>query len=563
MAQSETMLPVILVADEVQAAPAGSVADALQRRYGRDYEILPAGPDVREAIDRLATDARTLALFLAADPSPDVDGETVFACARRVFPDARRGLLLGWGAWADAATAERVLELMSRLQIDYYVVRPGGAADEDFHATVTDFLREWRAVAGGRRGAMVIGEEHAPRTHLLRAMLTHQGVAVTVADPASALAVGVLSESGTVYRGVPLVRTVNGRMLVDPNDAEVARSQGLSTELPSDTVDVAIVGAGPAGLAAAVYAASEGLSTLVLEGAALGGQAGSSSLIRNYLGFPRGVSGDDLASRAYQQAWVFGAGFAHSRTVTGLEIGDDFALAVAPGDLVRARAVVLASGVSYRRLRAPGLRRFVGASVFYGASSVEAKAQHGRSVCVVGGGNSAGQAALHLARYAASVSLLVRGASLAASMSAYLIEQLEALGVQIVPETRVVDASADARDERLASIEVENTATGVRRSLACEALFITIGARPHTEWLPASVLRDQWGYVFTGTSESDEDAPEPWAGRAVPGALESSVPGLFAVGDTRRSSVKRVASAVGEGSVVISSVHRYLAGRSS
>ncbi len=273
------------------------------------------------------------------------------------------------------------------------------------------------------------------------------------------------------------------------------------------------------------------------------------------------MSGIELASRAYQQAWVFGTDFALSRVATGLQIGDPFTITVEGGDEVRARTIVLATGVSLRRLRAPGLERFVGASVFYGASAVEAKEQQGRTVYVVGGGNSAGQAALHLARYAASVSLIVRGQSLAASMSSYLIEQLEALGVHIVPETSVVDANADAQGERLAEIVVEHVPTGERRSLECHALFITIGARPRTEWLPPEVLRDQWGFVFTGSSEADDDAPDPWHGREVPAALESSVPGVFAVGDTRRSSIKRVASAVGEGSVVISAVHQHLAGR--
>ncbi len=273
------------------------------------------------------------------------------------------------------------------------------------------------------------------------------------------------------------------------------------------------------------------------------------------------MSGSELASRAYQQAWVFGTDFALSRVATGLQIGDPFTITVEGGDQVRARTIVLATGVSLRRLRAPGLERFVGASVFYGASAVEAKAQQGRTVYVVGGGNSAGQAALHLARYAASVSLIVRGQSLAASMSAYLVGQLEALGVHIVPETSVVDAHADAAGERLAEIVVEHVPTGERRSLECHALFITIGARPQTEWLPPEVLRDQWGFVFTGSSEADDDAPDPWHGREVPGALESSVPGVFAVGDTRRSSIKRVASAVGEGSVVISAVHQHLAAR--
>jgi thioredoxin reductase (NADPH) len=553
-------LPVILVDESSALATGPTVEAALRTRYAAAYEIRSAGPDTREALDLLAADGRTVALILAAEPDPDDKGDTVFGHSRRVFPDARRGLLIEWGEWADAATAQRVLDLMSRLQIDYYVVRPSSTADEDFHVAITDFLREWRAATGGRRGFTVIGEAPLPRTHILRALLARGGLSVAVLDPGSAEASRILADTGHEYAGAPLVRTSDGRILVDPDDVELARSQGLSTDLPTEPVDVAIVGAGPGGLAAAVYAASEGLSTLVLEGDSLGGQAGSSSLIRNYLGFPRGVSGADLAGRAYQQAWAFGADFAHSRTVTGLRIGDLFTLSIASDQQVRARSIVLATGVSYRRLKAPGLERFVGASVFYGASSVEAKAQQGRAVCVVGGGNSAGQAALHLARYAASVSLIVRGDALAASMSSYLVAQLDALGVHIVPGTRVVGAHADERDERLDRIEVEHVATGRRSTMPCEALFITIGARPHTEWLPPEVLRDRWGFVFTGASEADEDAPHPWAGREAPGPLESSVPGLFAVGDTRRSSVKRVASAVGEGSVVVSSVHRFLSG---
>lgn len=560
MADPTTQPPVILVAEDRADAAAPTVPDVLQRRYGADYAIEDAGRDPHAALAAAVAEGRTVALVLADGDLPGEDGETVFARARRLFPDARRGLLLDWGAWADPATAQRVLEAMSNLQIDYYVVRPHATADEDFHRTVTDLLREWRGAVGHRVGYTVIGEDHAPRTHVLEQLLARTGVSVARWHPGSADAERLLAGAGMTYTGVPVVRTPDGGVIVDPDDADLAASRGLGTDLPDGPVDVAIIGAGPAGLAAAVYAASEGLSTLVVERESLGGQAGGSSLIRNYLGFPRGVSGGELAERAYQQAWVFGAQFCLARRVTGLDVAEGFTLRV--GDVaVRAGAVVLATGVSYRRLRVPALDRFVGASVFYGASSVEAKAQRGRAVYVVGGGNSAGQAALHLARYAASVSLLVRGTSLAASMSSYLIAQLTALGVEIVTESRVVDAFADAAGERLTEIEIEQVATGERRRVACEGLFITIGARPRTEWLPPEVLRDRWGYVFTGASEADEDAPEPWAGRGVPGPLETSVPGLFAVGDTRRSSVKRVASAVGEGSVVISSVHRHLARR--
>jgi thioredoxin reductase len=343
--------------------------------------------------------------------------------------------------------------------------------------------------------------------------------------------------------------------------AHPAGLTGLGTALPDAAVDLAIVGAGPGGLAAAVYAASEGLSTLVLERSAVGGQAGSSSLIRNYLGFSRGVSGAELAERAYQQAWVFGARFAQGREVTGMSVGvdssDDFLLEVGDTETVTARSVVLATGVSYRRLAVPGLAPFVGTSVFYGASAVEAKAQTGRVAIVVGGGNSAGQAALHLARYAASVSLVVRSASLAESMSQYLVDELAAAGVGILSEAKVVGGVGSG--DRLDHIVLRDRPTGVDSRVRCDALFITIGAAPHTDWVAPEVLRDRWGYVITGTDVITEGGRRAWPHERNPAPLESAVPGFFAVGDVRRGSAKRVASAVGEGSVVVSSVHAFLA----
>jgi thioredoxin reductase len=538
------------------------LVDPLNRRYAQDYRIVESESPAAAAaaIADLHAEGAELALVLSDDASPADDHETVFAAARRSFPDVRRGLVIEWGSWADRDTTEAVLELMSRVQIDYYVVRPVHTADESFHRAITDFLHEWESSSGRRlRSFTVIGDHAQPRTHQLQSLLARGGVTAERLDPGSPEALALLSDSGVDYEGVPLVRTADGFVLVDPDDAELARSYGLDTSLPEHTVDVAIVGAGPGGLAAAVYAASEGLDTLVLEGESIGGQAGSSSLIRNYLGFSRGVSGSELAQRAYQQAWTFGARFAHTRRVVGMNLSSDgFELQVDGGEIVRARTVVLASGVSYRRLAAPGLRRFVGASVFYGASSVEARAQTGRDVLVVGGGNSAGQAALHLARYARSVSLVVRGPSLAESMSQYLIEQLDAAGVGLITGTRIVDAGARASD-RLDHVVVEHTETGEMSEVPAGAVFITIGARPHTEWLAPEVLRDKWGSVMTGGDVLAEGGRRAWQGGEVgPTQFESSVPGFYAVGDVRRGSIKRVASAVGEGSVVISAVHAHL-----
>ncbi|TFV84444.1 FAD-dependent oxidoreductase [Microbacterium sp. dk485] len=552
--------PVIAVVDP---DPAERVVRALRERYASHYDVVTLDGG-GESLATLHAGGGAVALVLASAGDAEHPVRAVFSRATGLFPEARRALLIEWGTWADADTAARVLALMSDLLIDFYVVRPADPRDEDFHHAVTEYLRDWRATTPERRGFTIIGSDVAPRTHLLAAQLARSGLAATRLDPASPRAAELLERAGRSYRGAPVVQIADGSLLEDPDDRAIAHATGLSTELPHSPVDVAIVGAGPSGLAAAVYAASEGLSTLVVEAGSVGGQAGSSSLIRNYLGFPRGVAGAELARRAYQQAWAFGARFAHARQATGLARAEGdaaFTLTVGPGDEhVVAGSVVLATGIAYRRLSVAALRPFVGTSVFYGASSVEARAQRGRAVLVVGGGNSAGQAALHLARYAASVTLLVRGPSLAASMSSYLITQLQALGVEILPGSRVVGAQPDA-DGRLGAVEVERVADGARELRPCHALFVTIGARPHTEWLPDDVLRDRWGYLVTGSSAPDEDLPDPWRGGAPPGSLETSVPGLFAVGDTRRSSLKRVASAVGEGSVVISAVHAHLAAR--
>ena len=560
MSDSPTGRPVILVSLESTGART-AVVDAVARRYDRDYRIL-ATNSARSATAELHDALRRrddVALVLADDPSTDPSTGSVFAEARRLFPDVRRGLVIEWGAWADPATAQTVLRLMTSGQIEYYVVRPRYSSDESFHRSMSEFLLDWSRSAGGHRlTATVIGDDTQPHTHVLRAYLSRSGMPHRFLTPESPEAARLAAEAGMRYSGQPLVRLADGTMLHGPSITEVARAAGLAVDLPTDAVDLAIVGAGPGGLAAAVYAASEGLTTLVLERDAIGGQAGSSSLIRNYLGFSRGVSGAELSQRAYQQAWVFGARFAHTREVIGMRVDHDgFRLAVAPDEQVTARSVVLASGVTYRRLDVGALGAYEGTAVFYGASAIEAKAQTGHVVHVVGGGNSAGQAALHLARYAKSVSLIVREA-LAASMSRYLIDELDAAGVQILSGKKVVGGGGTPRLDHLVLRDRE---TGADATVPSDALFITIGAAPHTKWLADAILRDRWGSVITGGDVLAEGGRRAWPHERPPGPLESSVPGFFAVGDVRRGSLKRVASAVGEGSVVVSAVHAFLAER--
>ncbi|WP_022884161.1 FAD-dependent oxidoreductase [Glaciibacter superstes] len=558
-AEQSGQRPVILVCCAIADAR-NSVAEELERRYSADYRIASAGSALQAttALRDSAEHGEKVALLLADQPTGMSDDGALFAEARRLFPDVRRGALIEWGFWGDRATTGSVLQLMAAGRIDYYVIRPWHSPDEYFHRTVTEFLLEWERAIGDRpREVTVIGDDTQPRTHELRSRLARGGVPHAYASPETEGGRRMLAESGVAYAGVPLVRLLDGRIISDPRDAELARAYGLTTELPADEeVDVAIVGAGPAGLAAAVYAASEGLRSLVVERESIGGQAGSSSLIRNYLGFSRGISGSELAARAYQQAWVFGAGFVHSREAVGIQSSDGgFLLTVAPGEQVRARSVVIAVGVSYRRLTVADLAAYVGVFVFYGASAVEAAAQAGRTVHVVGGGNSAGQAALHLARYAERVSLLVRGKTLADSMSKYLIDQLEAAGVRVVTSVEVVGGG---HGDHLDHLVLRDHSTEAERNEQSDALFVLIGAAPHTEWLPESVLRDRWGYILTGNDVLEEGGHRAWPHERLPGALETSVAGIFAVGDVRRGSVKRVASAVGEGSVVVSAVHSFL-----
>ena len=352
----------------------------------------------------------------------------------------------------------------------------------------------------------------------------------------------------------------DGRVLTDPSNTQIAEAIGVQTRPGPGLYDVAVIGAGPAGLAAAVYGSSEGLSTVVLEPEAIGGQAGTSSHIRNYLGFPTGVSGEDLAVRAYTQAWNFGTEYVYGNPATGLRVeGPERVVTVAGGGEVRSRAVIIATGVSYRRLGIPSLDALTGVSVFYGAATSEAKAMKDREVFVVGGANSAGQAAVHLARYAARVTMLVRGQSLADSMSEYLVKEITSTPNIAVRHNAVVTGGAGTG--RLESLTFVDQVSGVTKTVPAAAVFVMIGAEPRTQWLPEDIRRDRWGYVVTGADlMAGGRPPESWPLQRPPMFLESSLPGVFAVGDVRCGSVKRVASAVGEGSVAIRLIHDYLRG---
>jgi thioredoxin reductase (NADPH) len=550
--------PAVILAVDDDGESLAHLERVLCSRYGADYEVICENDATAagQRLQQLGAGGREVAVVLADQWLGGRTGIELLASVRSLHPLAKRGLLVARGDWT---VREPMVRAIALGQMDGYLPKPARTPDEQFHRLVTEYLDEWhRAQAPPFVAVRLVGEQWHARCAELRDLLVRNAISFEFCPVASAAGQGVLDRAGLDGSRLPVVELYTGAVLVDPSNERLADAFGV-TAPPQGTVDVAIVGAGPAGLAAAVYAASEGLSTVLLDREAIGGQAGTSSLIRNYLGFPRGVSGSELAFRAFEQAWLFGARPYLIRPAEGLRpVPDGFTVAVSGGPDVTARSVVIATGVSYRRLGIPSLEALVGAGVYYGAAVSEAQALAGQRVCVVGGGNSAGQAAVHLARYASQVTILVRSASLAASMSSYLIGEIEAH-----PRIDIrygAELGGGRGDGRLEAVTVFDRSSGVAAEFPVAGLFVLIGAEPRTGWLPPEIVRDHWGFVITGAELVREARPPAtWPLSRPPMPHETSVPGIFAVGDVRHGSVKRVASAVGEGSVAIQFVHRFLA----
>ena len=562
MVQTRSLRPVLLAVDD-DAHALAKIEGELSERYGQGYRVVcEASAEVGiEALKRCEANGEDVALVLAAQWMAEMSGSEFLERARLIFPTARRVLLIAWRAWGDRRSAEAILRSMTLGGIDSYLIKPWWEyPDENFHRTITQFLYEWaRSHRSGVAEITVVGDQGSPRSHEVRDLLQRNGAFHAFYPVDSERGREFLARSGQPSTRLPVVIMLDGRVLVEPSNTEIAQAFGVSTRPQRRSYDLVVVGGGPAGLAATVYGASEGLSTLTLEHEAVGGQAGSSSLIRNYLGFPWGVSGSELAQQAYLQAWMFGATVSFMIEATGLRCdGDGLILDLSDGTQVKTTAVVIATGASYRRLGVSSLETLVGAGVFYGAAVTEARAMEGQEVYVVGGANSAGQAAMHLSRYASRVTILVRGGSLSVSMSDYLIKEIEAtpnIGVRL--NTRILGGSGEGRLEHLV---LEDSALGSTETVPAAALFVLIGAEPRTGWLPEEVLRDDRGFILTGQDLRRYSLPpSAWYKEQSPMPLETSVPGVFAVGDVRHGSVKRVASAVGEGSMAVQMVHRHLA----
>jgi thioredoxin reductase (NADPH) len=544
-----------------------SVLEALEadlaRRFGNDTQILAAdGPAAGLAqLESLAGGAGPVALLIADHRMEQMTGVEFLVQAHALHPMAKRILLVE----RDYTTANPIVPAMTLGQIDYHLVKPW-FPERGLYPAVSEFLAGW-ADSGSDDFTLfrIVAVENSARAYEIRDLLTRFNMPLTFHATDSAEGAALLREVGEADARVPVVVRHDGHVLVDPSDGEIVEALGGGTRIGAEAYDVAIVGAGPAGLSAAVYAASEGLSTIVLERKISGGQAGSSSRIRNVPGFTWGIGGHDLTRRACEQAWLFGANMVFAQQASALRPGaGQHIVEVGDGREIAARAVVLAIGVSWRLLGIEKIEALIGAGVFYGAAASEARAMSARHVCVVGAGNSAGQAAAHLAKYAEHVTMLVRGPALELSMSEYLITELSATAnVSVRLGVEVVDGEGD---EHLEAVLVRERAGGAIERIETTGLFVMIGAEPHTEWLDGAVELDERGFVLTGGDLQDGEelarahgSAGGWQLDRAPGLFETSAPGVFAAGDVRHGSVKRVTTAMGEGATVIQLVNHYLA----
>jgi thioredoxin reductase (NADPH) len=550
--------PVFFVADEDPSA-VEMLAGDLERRFHADYRVVSETSVAAafERLDALRDAGDQVALIICCESMRAMPGSELLARSRSSHPDAKRILLIDHG---DQRMLEVVACAMALGHVEYYLTKPWRPRQHLLYPVVGEAVAAWtRANWPGFELVRIVGGRWHPVSYELRDALERNNVPYGFYDRDSPEGAELLRQLDEVPDH-PVIFLPDGRMLTSYTQADIAEAAGAQVRPKRGAYDLVVMGAGPAGLSAAVYGASEGLSTLVLENVAMGGQAGTSPRIRNFPGFPSGISGGELAERAFQQAWMFGAEFVFINGATGLAAqGEGLAVTLADGGQVTARAVVLATGVSYRQLEAPGIAGLIGAGVFYGSALSEAPAVKDQDVYIVGAANSAGQTAVHLARSARRVTLLVRADSLAKSMSDYLVKEISA-----APRVRVrlhTEVAAACGDRRLSELVLRDGRTGQDQTVPAAALFVMIGATPHTGWLPGDILRDQHGFILTGCDLPGQDAAGVSGQMPLP--LETSLPGVFAVGDVRAGSVKRVASAVGEGSVAVPQVHQHLLRKTS
>ena len=548
--------PIIFTVDDDEQVLAAIRRD-LRKEYRRNYRILntTSANEALEALKELKQKGEEVALFLSDQRMPEMSGVEFLEQAKVIYPGAKRVLLT---AYSDI---EAAIKAINDVQLDFYLNKPWDPPEEKLYPTLNDLLDQWQVDHVPEfKGIRLVGYQYSPKSHDVKDFLAGNLIPYQWLDyQDEPKALELMTLAGLESTDLPVVFFEDGSHLKQPTMSDIGGKIGLQQKAAETMYDVVIIGAGPAGMAAAVYGGSEGLKTLLIEKHAPGGQAGTSSRIENYLGFPKGLSGAELTQRAITQAKRFGIEFLSPKTVSGIETKDGYKIVqLDDGGQVNTKAVIITSGVQYRKLEAKGINDFTGAGIYYGAATTEANACKGKDVYIVGGGNSAGQAAMYLANFANKVYIVIRKPDLSSSMSQYLIDQLDGTeNVQLVPRSVIKEAHGA---EYLECVTVENMDTGEAEKKPAGALLIFIGARPYTDWTGDQVLKNDRGFVITGKDlAKTEDFKRVWKKQREPFLLESSTPGIMAAGDVRAGAMNRVASAVGEGAMAIKFVHEYLA----
>ncbi|WP_317207679.1 FAD-dependent oxidoreductase [Chitinophaga filiformis] len=548
--------PYILCIDDDAQVLRAIVRD-LKQQYRDNYKIISTTvvSEALESLLELKNKGETVAMFISDQRMPEMEGVEFLEKAMEFYPDARRVLLT---AYSDTDAAIRAI---NSVQLDYYLVKPWSPPEEKLYPIIDDLLGNWQAIyRPDFKGIKVLGYQFSPKSHAIKDFLAGNLIPYQWLDvQASEEATRLLNVNNLSIKDLPVVIFDDGGCLSCPSIIDIARKAGLNPQVKLDVYDVVIIGAGPAGLAAGVYGASEGLKTLLIEKRAPGGQAGTSSRIENYLGFPSGLSGAELTRRAIAQATRLGTEFITPQSVKDIRQKDGYKkIVLEDGTEINTRSVIITTGVDYRQLETKGVSDFTGAGIYYGAATTEAAACKDKEVYIVGGGNSAGQAAMYLSKFAKSIYIIIRREDLTSTMSAYLIEQIAGTpNISVLPKTEIAEAMGTDKLQQLCLCNIE---TKERRQVHADALYIFIGAKPFTDWIELDIIKDDKGFIETGRDLKNYDSfGKIWKQNRDPYLLETSCPGIFAAGDVRAHAMNRVAAAVGEGSMAISFVHKYLA----
>jgi thioredoxin reductase (NADPH) len=549
-------LPVIFTIDD-DPQVLRAISRDLKVKYGKEYKILSttSAQEALESLTDLKNTSDVVALFLCDQRMPEMEGVAFLEKAIKIFPEAKRVLLT---AYSDTDAA---IKAINDVKLDYYLIKPWDPPEEKLYPVISDLLDDWQNdYVPEFKGIKLVGYQFSPLSHTVKDYLASNLIPYRWMDiQTDPHGTELLKLNNLKEEDLPLVFFEDGSYLIKPSIKEIAPKIGKNPEIIHDVYDVVIIGAGPAGLAAAVYGASEGLKTLMIERKAPGGQAGTSSRIENYLGFPSGLSGADLTRRAISQATRLGAAFLSPQSVSDIKQKDGYKTIVLEDGLeILCRTVVITTGVDYRKLEVKGIDNYTGAGIYYGAANTEASACKGKQVYVIGGGNSAGQAAMYLSKFAENVSVIIRKDSLVSTMSAYLIDQIDATSnIHVLPNTEVIEAGGDKYLEKLTLL---NSNTKETKEVEASALYIFIGAKPYTDWVKLDIIKNNKDFIETGRElRNYEVFRKNWKLKRDPFLLETSCAGIFAAGDVRAGAMNRVASAVGEGSMAISFVHKYLA----